>query len=117
MKESEISNLADRDRPRKRYASPRRHARVCAICRHPQRAAIDRDFLDWRSLSAIVSQYGLRSRNAVQSSDRPRRLTATNPSNVAVRPRRTSTGSSQPTRYTPAVAIKQMPATQRDNKC
>jgi hypothetical protein len=34
MKESEISKLADRDRPRKRYA------RVCAICRHPQRAAI-----------------------------------------------------------------------------
>ncbi|MGB6483463.1 MAG: hypothetical protein WBE86_08260 [Candidatus Acidiferrales bacterium] len=42
-----------------------RHARKCAICNHPHRAAIDDDFISWRSESAITIDYQLPSRSSV----------------------------------------------------
>src|SRR5262249_29471655 len=41
------------------YPDPDRHARKCSICRHKDRAAIDADFLDWRSSHEIVRQSAL----------------------------------------------------------
>ncbi|MGB6876592.1 MAG: hypothetical protein WBD87_11205 [Candidatus Acidiferrales bacterium] len=42
-----------------------RHARKCAICNHADRAAIDDDFVSWRSESAITLDYQLPSRSSV----------------------------------------------------
>ncbi|MFZ0856264.1 MAG: hypothetical protein WAN10_05365 [Candidatus Acidiferrales bacterium] len=42
-----------------------RHARKCAICNHPHRAAIDDDFVSWRSESSITLDYQLPSRSSV----------------------------------------------------
>ena len=42
-----------------------RHARKCAICSHPHRAAIDDDFVSWRSESSITLDYQLPSRSSV----------------------------------------------------
>lgn len=36
-----------------------RHARKCAICRHPDRVEIDDAYLHWRSPREIVSEYQL----------------------------------------------------------
>jgi len=42
----------------KRHRSER-HGRKCAICRHPHRAALEDDFLRWRSPAEIVEEYEL----------------------------------------------------------
>jgi hypothetical protein len=42
-----------------------RHARTCAICKHPLRAEIEADFIRWESPGRIVRRYKLRSRNAI----------------------------------------------------
>ena len=42
-----------------------RHARKCAICKHPHRAAIDDDFVSWRSESSITLDYQLPSRSSI----------------------------------------------------
>jgi hypothetical protein len=51
-------------------AHPRRpgiamHAGQCTICRHPQRAEIDRAFLDWRGPREIAREYDLGSHTTV----------------------------------------------------
>jgi hypothetical protein len=42
-----------------------RHAAECKICAHPLRDDIERDFINWRSASAIAKQYKLRNRASV----------------------------------------------------
>jgi hypothetical protein len=42
-----------------------RHARTCAICKHPLRTEIEADFIRWESPGRIVCRYKLRSRNAI----------------------------------------------------
>jgi hypothetical protein len=42
-----------------------RHARTCAICKHPLRAEIEADFIRWESPGRIVRRYKLRGRNAI----------------------------------------------------
>ncbi len=39
-----------------------RHARLCVICRHPDRDHIDFDFVQWGHPETIVREYHLRSR-------------------------------------------------------
>lgn len=39
-----------------------RHARLCVICRHPDRDHIDFDFVQWGRPETIVREYHLRSR-------------------------------------------------------
>ncbi|HTU35943.1 MAG TPA: hypothetical protein VMF66_19245 [Candidatus Acidoferrum sp.] len=36
-----------------------RHSRLCAVCSHPDRDAIEADFLHWRSPAQIAEDYGL----------------------------------------------------------
>jgi hypothetical protein len=50
---------------RGRPAVPKRHARKCCICRHPQRDAIERAFLHWRSPERIARDYGSFSHMAI----------------------------------------------------
>lgn len=42
-----------------------RHSRKCSVCRHPQRAAIDHDFIHWYSPSKIVRDFGLYNRRTL----------------------------------------------------
>ena len=44
---------------------PDRHARLGAICRHPDRDHIDFDFVQWGNPDAIVRQYHLRHRSTL----------------------------------------------------
>jgi hypothetical protein len=44
---------------------PNRHARKCRICRHPDRDAIEADFLHWRSPHEIASAYSLPDRTII----------------------------------------------------
>jgi hypothetical protein len=46
-------------------ANPVVHARQCSICRHPQRADIERAFLDWTGPREISREYGLSSHTTV----------------------------------------------------
>jgi hypothetical protein len=41
------------------------HARKCAICKHPDRQAIDDDFINWRSHHAIAVEYQLPARSSL----------------------------------------------------
>ena len=53
-------------RPGRRPApDPRRHSRQCEICHHPQREAIDDEFLHWQPPDYIVEHYKLPSRSAL----------------------------------------------------
>ena len=49
-------------RRRHRVSQPdlARNARKCTICRHKDRPVIDFDYLNWRSIQQIVSEYALR---------------------------------------------------------
>lgn len=42
-----------------------RHKRCCTVCRHAQRAAIEEDFLLWRSPDDITEEYGLAHRSSI----------------------------------------------------
>lgn len=42
-----------------------RHKRNCTVCSHPQKDAIEADFVGWRSPAAIAAQYGLADRTSV----------------------------------------------------
>jgi hypothetical protein len=42
-----------------------RHAAECKICAHPLRDEIERDFINWRSASAITKQYKVRNRASI----------------------------------------------------
>ena len=53
--------LAERPRP----PHPGRHARICSICCHPDRDAIEEDFIHWHSPSDIAFDYHLPDRSSV----------------------------------------------------
>lgn len=38
---------------------PNRHRRKCSVCKHPEREAIEDEFLEWRSPQAIGAHYGI----------------------------------------------------------
>ena len=40
-------------------SNPERHSRKCAICRHPDRADIEEDFVSWRNAELIQKDYKL----------------------------------------------------------
>lgn len=42
-----------------------RHQAKCIVCRHPQRAAIERDFVDWLAPSKLAELYNLGSERSV----------------------------------------------------
>ncbi len=42
-----------------------RHARKCCICRHPNRCAIEKAFLQWHSPDAIADEYDLYDRKSI----------------------------------------------------
>ena len=42
-----------------------RHKRNCTICAHPQCEEIGRDFINWKSPTAITAEYGLADRTTV----------------------------------------------------
>jgi tRNA(adenine34) deaminase len=41
-----------------------RHSRLCSVCSHPDRDAIEGDFVRWRKPREIIDDYGLSSRSA-----------------------------------------------------
>ncbi len=45
-----------------------RHQNCCKICNHPAQEEIQRDFLNWRSPSAIAKDYGLADRTNISDS-------------------------------------------------
>jgi hypothetical protein len=56
----------NRSRPgQQRSADPARHARRCAICNHPERDAIEEEFVHWFHADRIAEHYKLPSRSAV----------------------------------------------------
>jgi hypothetical protein len=59
MHNDKKSSTRRRHRP---AVDPARHARKCEICRHPERAAIEREFIDWHPPGTIVDDYQLNSR-------------------------------------------------------
>ena len=42
-----------------------RHKRLCSICRHPEREAIEQDFIDWSSAENIAKKFALPDNTAV----------------------------------------------------
>jgi hypothetical protein len=42
-----------------------RHARRCCICSHPERDAIEGDFIRWRSVESIAREYKIATRKSV----------------------------------------------------
>jgi hypothetical protein len=42
-----------------------RHEANCSICAHPNRADIERDFIDWQSPKRIAEEYGLSGRTPI----------------------------------------------------
>ncbi len=58
--------------PKKRTHRPRaiaptafRHDRKCCVCRHPQRAEIEQEFLHWRSPESIAKEYGIAHHSSI----------------------------------------------------
>jgi hypothetical protein len=51
--------------PLKRRASVDRHERKCGVCRHPEREAIEQDYLDWRSPETIARDYGIADHSSI----------------------------------------------------
>ena len=43
----------------------RQHQRRCTICSHPEREAIEEDFLHWRTPWILLKQYGIASRSTL----------------------------------------------------
>jgi hypothetical protein len=50
--------------PKPRAASAR-HARRCNVCKHPDREAIELEFLRWRSPGDIASDHGIADRSSI----------------------------------------------------
>jgi hypothetical protein len=50
---------------RREPVSLRRHKRQCSVCKHPQCAEIEREFLNWESPAQIATDYGLTDRDVV----------------------------------------------------
>ncbi|MGA2509823.1 MAG: hypothetical protein ABSG27_06290 [Candidatus Acidiferrales bacterium] len=53
------------NRGRRRRGAGGRHGRKCKVCRHPDRDAIERDFLRWRSPDRIAEDYGIADHSSV----------------------------------------------------
>ena len=53
---------------------PHMHRGKCTICRHPQRAEIERAFVDWCSPTEIANMFGLASRSTIYRHARARGL-------------------------------------------
>jgi hypothetical protein len=49
----------------RRRAALSRHARKCAVCRHPERAAIEQEYLHWRSPERLAQDYHIRDHSSV----------------------------------------------------
>jgi hypothetical protein len=50
---------------RKSRAALRRHSRKCSVCKHPDREAIEHEFLRWRSPDDIAEDYGIADHSAI----------------------------------------------------
>ncbi len=50
---------------RQEAVSRGRHKKLCAICKHPRREGIERDFVGWRSPTEIAKTYRLSDRSTV----------------------------------------------------
>lgn len=62
------TDLLDARRFPKHYpaeADPGRHERLCSICRHPERDAIEEAFLQWQRACDILREFKLPSRTTV----------------------------------------------------
>jgi hypothetical protein len=51
--------------PKNRPSAPGRHSRKCTICRHPDRALIEEDFVSWCSAAQISKDYGIPDRFSI----------------------------------------------------
>ncbi|HEV2296974.1 MAG TPA: hypothetical protein VGR72_00470 [Candidatus Acidoferrales bacterium] len=51
--------------PKRQISTPSRHSLKCAICNHPDRAAIEFDFLNWRNPGDLVKSYHFRGLSTV----------------------------------------------------
>jgi len=61
-----LNDKINRSRPGKSPApDPVRHARRCAICHHPERDAIEEEFVHWFHADRIAEDYELPSRSGV----------------------------------------------------
>ena len=52
-------------RASRRRSTAARHNRKCNVCRHPDRKAIDQDFLSWRSPDQIAKEYGIADHSSI----------------------------------------------------
>ena len=52
-------------KPSSRRSVPARHNRKCNVCRHPDRKAIEQDFLSWRSPDQIAEDYGIADHSSI----------------------------------------------------
>lgn len=50
---------------RKSRAALARHARKCSVCKHPDRDAIEHEFLRWHSPDDIAEDYGIADHSAI----------------------------------------------------
>lgn len=62
---SKAARRAEAEVAKEKNASPGRHDRKCSICRHRDRADIERDFLHWYSPRKIADEYGLPHYSAI----------------------------------------------------
>jgi hypothetical protein len=51
--------------PRSHIVNQSRHARKCRICNHPDRAAIEFDFINWRNPAELVKSFELRDLSTI----------------------------------------------------
>ena len=51
--------------PPKSESALARHMRKCSICKHPDREAIEADFINWRSEDTICYEFSLSSRSSI----------------------------------------------------
>ena len=61
----EAPQRAGRARKTAPESSLARHARKCSICNHPDREAIEADFINWRSEETISYEFSLSSRTSI----------------------------------------------------
>jgi hypothetical protein len=52
-------------RARRKPKSCLRHDRKCSVCRHPECAEIEREFLHWRSPEIIAKSYGIAHHSSI----------------------------------------------------
>lgn len=57
--------LRRKKRARRKSKSSLRHGRKCSVCRHSERAEIEREFLHWRSPEIIAKEYGIAHHSSI----------------------------------------------------